>query len=86
MDVSKIDPARVAKQLEQIKATVRTAVVGILFAKKHTRLCNDDGMSKKDALMCIEEDLIKVGKHAPPALDFNSHDLEDSSLARESVA
>ena len=62
MNVSKIDPARVAKQLEQIKATVRTTVVGILFAKQHTRLCNDDGMSKKDALMCIEEDLLSPGQ------------------------
>ena len=74
IDVSKMNPARVAKQLEQIKATVRTTVVGILFAKQYTRLCNDDGMSKKDALTCIEGDLIKVGKHAPPALDFSSHD------------
>ena len=86
MDVTKIDPARVAKQLEQIKTTARTTVVGILLDKQHTRLCNADGMSKKDAITCIEEDLIAVGKNATPVLDFKSHKLEDSGLGRVSLA
>ena len=50
VNVTKIGAARVAKQLEQIKATVSTTVVGILFKKRHTQLCIDDDMSKDDAI------------------------------------
>ena len=86
IDASGMNPARVAKQLEQIRATAPTTDVGILFSKQHTRICNDGGMSEKDALACTEGGLIKVGKHARSALDLSSHDLKDPSIARESVA
>ena len=68
-----IDPARVAKQLEQIKTTASTLVIGICFNKRHKQLCTlEDALSKDDALACIERELTAVGKNAEPVLDFDS--------------
>ena len=85
MNVTKIDPARVAKQFERIKTMLETTVVGIVFKKQHMELCKADGMSKDAALASIEEDLTAVGKNAMPVLDFNAHKLEDSALGQDSL-
>ena len=85
MNVTKIGDACVAKQLDQIKTTAATTVVGILFKKEHTQLCDDDGMSKDDAIARIEEELTGLSKNAKPVLDADAHKLNDSSLARDAL-
>ena len=76
-----MNPARVAKQLEQIKTLASTLVTGICFKKQHTQLCTlIDAMSKDDALACIERGLTATGKNAEPELDFDSHMLTYLSL------
>lgn len=86
VDVTKMDVSCVAKQLKQIKTTVSTTVVGILFDKQHEELCIADDMTKNMAVACIEESLISASKNAQPTLDFHSHKMKDTALARVSFS
>ena len=79
VDVTKMDVSCVAKQLKQIKTTVSTTVVGILFDKQHEELCIADDMTKNMAVACIEESLISASKNAQPTLDFHSHKMKDTA-------
>ena len=85
MNVTKIDAARVAKQLEQIKTMASTTVVGIVFKKPHNQLCIADDMSKDAAIASIVDDLTGLSKNAMPVLDVKAHKLEDSALGRDSL-
>ena len=85
VNVTKMDVTCVAKQLKQIQTKAATTVVGILFDKQHEKLCTKDNMSKNMAVACIEESLTSGSKNAHPVLDFQSHKLKNTALARASL-
>jgi hypothetical protein len=80
-----LPPSNVAKQLDQIENVLSATSTGMVFGKEHEQVCIDDGMSKHDALDCIEEQLTSTGRNKKPVLDPQAHCMNDARLAHVST-